>query len=330
MARAIEHIEKDIAALEEKISKIAQELQAAYTSYLNSLAQVMRQQVILASYYLCTQGYPSLFLQLSLSQRQKLQQMIRKASQKAAEKLISLTNTEQMQVDDSEQRDILINYLQQVQAHSNQQEEELEAEEPESESLESEELEPESPEAESTEVEEPESEGIRYEKIPFPLNLLSLKTYSPDTSNPVELLKWQQQIEARILANLKHISSEVNNLLKNADILPSKLPQPILEAAAIASATSGEMMPGPPNILNLVVEMDKDEESEESSLTQIMAVNLRLGEIEFADSQLSSLRKQIRLILGRLHKLGREYQHKQREHSIAEAEAAWRASWYED
>ncbi len=315
MARAIEHIEKDIAALEEKISKIAQELKAAYTSYLNSLAQVMRQQVILASYYLCTQGYPSPFLQLSLSQRQKLQQMIRQASQKAAEKLISLTNTEQMQVDDSEQRDILINYLQQVQAHSNQQEEELEAE---------------SPESEEPEAESPESERIRYEKIPFPLNLLSLNTYSPDTSNPVELLKWQQQIEARILANLKHVSSEVNNLLKNADILPSKLPQPILEAAAIASATSGEMMPGPPNILNLVVEMDKDEESEESSLTQIMAVNLRLGEIEFADSQLSSLRKQIRLILGRLHKLGREYQHKQRERSIAEAEAAWRASWYED
>ena len=120
------------------------------------------------------------------------------------------------------------------------------------------------------------------------------------------------------------------NIQTVATKLLLKLPQPILEAAAIASATSGEMMPGPPNILNLVVEMDKDEESEESSLTQIMAVNLRLGEIEFADSQLSSLRKQIRLILGRLHKLGREYQHKQREHSIAEAEAAWRASWYED
>ncbi len=315
MARAIEHIEKDIAALEEVIAKIAKELQAAYSSYLNSLAQVMRQQLILASYYLCTQGYPSQFLKLSLSQRQKLQQMIRQASQKAAEKLISLTNTEQMQIDDSEQRDMLINYLQQVQAQSNQQEEGLEAEGLEQEGL---------------EQEESEESEIRYKKSPFSLNFLSLKTYSPDTSNPVELLKWQQQIEARTLANLKHVSSEVNNLLKNAGILPSKLPQSILEAAAIASATSGEMMPGPPNILNLVVEVETDEESEESGLTQIMAVNLRLGEIEFADTQLSSLRKQIRQILGRLHKLGREYQHKQRERSIAEAEAAWRASWYED
>ncbi|MEM9276923.1 MAG: hypothetical protein AAGA80_28905 [Cyanobacteria bacterium P01_F01_bin.143] len=316
MVRAIEHIEKDIAALESAIAKIAQELKAAYSSYLNSLAQVMPQQLILASYYLCTQGYPRQFLKLSLSQRQKLQQMIRQASKQAAEKLISLTNTEKMQMDDSEQRDILINYLQEVQAQSNQQQEESESEELGLEELGSEEL---------------ESEGIRYKKIPFPLNFLSMKTYSPDTSNPVELLNWQQQIEARTLANLKHVSSEVNNLLKNADILPSKLPQPILEAAAMASASSGEMMPGPPNILNLVVEVEKDgESSEESGLTQIMAINLRLGEIEFADSKLSPLRKQIRQILSRLNKLGREYQQKQREHSIAEAEAAWRASWYED
>jgi len=321
MVRAIEHIEKDIAALEEAIAKIAQELQAAYSSYLNSLAQVMPQQLVLASYYLCTQGYPSQFLKLSLSQRQKLQQMIRQASKQAAEKLISLTNTEKMQMDDSEQRDILINYLQEVQAQSNQQQEESESEQLGLEELGAEEL----------ESEELDSEVIRYKKIPFPLNFLSMKTYSPDTSNPVELLNWQQQIEARTLANLKHVSSEVNNLLKNADILPSKLPQPILEAAAMASASSGEMIPGPPNILNLVVEIEKDgESSEESGLTQIMAINLRLGEIEFADSKLSPLRKQIRQILSRLHKLGREYQQKQREHSIAEAEAAWRASWYED
>ncbi|MDJ0797227.1 MAG: hypothetical protein QNJ51_10400 [Calothrix sp. MO_167.B12] len=322
MARAIEHIEKDLAALSETIAAIAKELQAAYNSYLHSLAPVMRQQLMLASYHLCTQGYPSKFLQLSLSQRQQLQQGIRKASQKAAEKLISLTDVEQMQLDDSEQRDILLKYLQQLEIRSNQQEEETEKEIIEEE----EELESEVPKAESLDQEQ----GMNYQKIPLPLNLLSLKTYSPDTSNPVELLKWQQQTEARILANLKYISSEVNNLLKNADILPSKLPQPILEAAAIASETSGEMMPGPPNILNLVIEVENEEESEESGLTQIMAVNLRLGEIEFADSKLSSLRKQIRQIMGRLNKLGREYQHKQRELSIAEAEAAWRASWYEE
>ena len=36
MARAIEHIEKEIAALEEAIAAIAQELKAAYDAYLSS------------------------------------------------------------------------------------------------------------------------------------------------------------------------------------------------------------------------------------------------------------------------------------------------------
>jgi hypothetical protein len=34
--------------------------------------------------------------------------------------------------------------------------------------------------------------------------------------------------------------------------------------------------------------------------------------------------------LMQLNKLGREYQKRQRELKIAEAEAAWRASWFED
>ncbi|MHC5831391.1 MAG: hypothetical protein ACYT04_89355, partial [Nostoc sp.] len=66
-----------------------------------------------------------------------------------------------------------------------------------------------------------------------------------------------------------------------------------------------------------------------SGLTQIMAINLRLGEIEFADVTLSSERRQIRSILVQLNKLGREYQKTHRERAIAEAEAAWRASWFE-
>ncbi len=88
-------------------------------------------------------------------------------------------------------------------------------------------------------------------------------------------------------------------------------------------------MPGPPNLLNLVIEIENEQQSEDSGLTQIMAINLRLGEIEFADVTLSSERRQIRSILVQLNKLGREYQKKHRERAIAEAEAAWRASWFE-
>jgi hypothetical protein len=79
-----------------------------------------------------------------------------------------------------------------------------------------------------------------------------------------------------------------------------------------------------------VIEISDEEDSEDSSFTQIMAIYLRLSEIEFADAILLSERKGIRSILVQLNKLGREYQKRQREIKIAEAEAAWRASWFQD
>jgi hypothetical protein len=153
----------------------------------------------------------------------------------------------------------------------------------------------------------------------------------PNTSNPVELVKWQQNIERLTQEKLKRVSREANLRLQKAGILPKKLPEPILEAAtAAASEASGEVMPGPPNLLNLVVEIDNEPQSEDSNLTQIMALNLRLGEIEFADPTLSSYRKQIHSVLLQLRRRGQEYHKKQRERSVAQAEAAWRAIWSED
>jgi hypothetical protein len=151
-----------------------------------------------------------------------------------------------------------------------------------------------------------------------------------DPANPIELSQWQQELDQASQEALKRVSHDANVLLQKAGILPKKIPEPILAAAAAAAEAAAEVVPGPPNLLNLVIEMENEQESEDSSLTQIMAVNLRLGEIEFADAALLSERKQIRNILVQLNKLGREYQKKHRELKIAEAEAAWRASWFED
>jgi hypothetical protein len=137
-------------------------------------------------------------------------------------------------------------------------------------------------------------------------------------------------MEAVIQDTLKKLSHETNVVLQKARILPKKLPERILEVAAAASEASAEVMPGPPNLLNLVIEIENDQDPDESSLTQITAINLRLGEIEFADPAVSSARKQIRSLLVQLSKLGREYEKKHRELSTAEAEAAWRASWFEN
>ena len=128
-------------------------------------------------------------------------------------------------------------------------------------------------------------------------------------------------------------SQSANILIQKTGVLPKKLPEPVLiaaTAAAASSESSSNMIPSPPNLLNLVIEISDEEDSEDSSFTQIMAIYLRLSEIEFADAILLSERKGIRSILVQLNKLGREYQKRQREIKIAEAEAAWRASWFQD
>lgn len=273
MARAIERIERDIAALKEAIRAIAVELQTAYASYLNTLGLAVRKQLILASYHLCTQGYPENFLHLSLNQRQQLQQAIRKLGQVAAEQLLTSIKSQEVGLDKGDEED-----------------------------------------------EDEENKEVTSSELLYTSNSQSL---TADTSNPIELVKWQQNLEEVTQDILKKLSHDANVLIQKSGVLPKKLPEPILAAAAAAaSEASAEVMPGPPNLLNLVIEIENEQQSEDSGLTQIMAINLRLGEIEFADVTLSSERRQIRSILVQLNKLGREYQKKHREKAIAEAEAA--------
>ncbi len=253
----VEQIERDLTALEAAVKVIAAELHSAYTSYLTALGQAVRQQLILASYHLCTQGYPKPFLGLPFNQRQQLQQTIRKLGQNAAEQLIAEIKIEESKLD-------LTESINQNHHHS----------------------------------------------------------------NPTELIQWQQNLEQAIANTLKISSHETNRLLQQAGILPKTLPAPVLEAAMNASA-SGEAMAGPPNLLNLLIETENNQESE-STITHIIAVNLRLSEIEFADVMVRTGRNQIRNLEVRARSLLRDYLKKQRERAVAEAEAGWRASWFDD
>lgn len=258
----VEQINRDIAALEEKVKVIATELENAYISYLTALGQGVSKQLMLATYHLCTQGYPQEFVRLSMSQRQQLQQEIRQLTQQAAAQLLRHT-----QAEDSLEFSFL-------------------AEE---------------------------------ETVPISF------------CDPVELMKWQFQVENAIAHTLKTLSSKTNSVLQKAEILPNNLPlAPLLEAATSASDGAPEMMSGSsPNLLNLLIETDSDSESSESHVTHIIAIHLRLIEIEFADTTVRAKRNQIRSISGKVGKLEREYQKKQRERDVAQAEAAWRASWFE-
>ncbi|QIR38261.1 hypothetical protein HCG51_17150 [Tolypothrix sp. PCC 7910] len=314
MARAIERIDRDIALLKEAIAAIATELKKSYAIYLTLLGQAVRQQLILATYHLCTQGYPEKFLSLSLNQRHNLQQAIRKLGKQAGEQLLAIVSNEENQNAVAEDKGDELD----EDDEADEADEADEGDEVDAKQL------PDRVGDEEDEVDKIDAGGHRNAKS----QISTLKLTDP--SNPMQLLAWQQSLEKLTQYTLKKLSHDANTALQKVNILPNKIPEPILEVAAAASEASAEVMPGPPNILNVVIEIPNEQDVEESSLTKVMAINLRLGEIEFADAKLSSARRQIRNTLIQLKKLGQDYQKKQRERLIAEAEAAWRAIWDDD
>lgn len=300
MVASIERIEQDIAALDAAIAALAHEFHNTYSGYLEALGKSVRQQLILATYHICTRSYPKPFLELSFNQRQQLQQAVQDLAQQVQQNLVSR--------------------LQPI-------------------------LPPQMEDAPSPAIEAEESVD---EDDEF-LKMLSIELAKP-VSPATNLLRWQTSLERGVGEELRIISHAINLLLQQADVLPKKLPQPILEAAIRADAA--EAAGAAPNLLSLMIEAvgegevekkpeelrsllevrDKAELREKLNAAAIMhvtTVRLRLSEIEFADSSLTAWRTRIRNLSSRLQALGRDYEKKQQERTIAEAEAAWRISWVE-
>ncbi|NET49908.1 MAG: hypothetical protein F6K09_14575, partial [Merismopedia sp. SIO2A8] len=125
---------------------------------------------------------------------------------------------------------------------------------------------------------------------------------------------------------LRDLSKQINRSFHKADILPQKLPLAVLNAALKADIVA-DAVGGAPNVLNLLVEAEN--KSKDSSVMRVMAIRLRPPELEFSDPQLSACRSRIRELMAKLQRIGKEYDKKQRERAIAEAESAWRSSWYD-
>lgn len=300
MARAIERIEQDLAALEEATALLRAELNKTYFHYLQLLGQAVRRQLILASYQVCTHGYPEAFLGLSFNQRQKLQQSIQQMGKKAQEQLLSHLEASKKvthaEVTDSDEA-------------------------------------PPQPELNSSEPPQDDTPEPLSIVEPIPGNIEAPETIditSPELTKPEQLAQWQEQLEEAIAQTLETLSLKSNRLLQETGIIPSKLPAAVLEAAAKADSSTESVTVGSPNLLNLLMETESEDDSEDSTLTRIIAINLRLSEIEFADPALNAGRNQIRNLSAKRNTLHREYHKKQRERSVAQAEAAWRASWFED
>ncbi|NER21403.1 MAG: hypothetical protein F6J96_11985 [Symploca sp. SIO1C2] len=306
MIRPVEQIEQDLVVLEEKLVLLTQELQSTYSQYLTLLGQTVRQQLIMASYQVCTQGYPESFLALSLSNRQQLQQQVKELARQAQERLLS--NPEQSSTSSTD-------------STSDQEESEPST--------------PERLELDSEDLPFPTNQKQLLRAFEMLVNLSDLKDASETQSKKKELtkleqlLEWQEKQEKAIVKTLQHISLEANHLLHKNGMLPEKLSTAVLEAAAKVES-SAETTASSPNLLNLMMGTDSDEDDEDPKITRIIAINLRLSEMEFADPALNVGRNQIRQLTAKLNKLGKKYTKVQREQAVALAEAAWRSSWWDD
>ncbi|MGK7916998.1 MAG: hypothetical protein AB4038_15885 [Prochloraceae cyanobacterium] len=306
MTRSSEQIKRDLEAIENKVADIAVELRRIYLQYLDLLSQSIEKQLVLASYRICTQEYPESFLGLSFNERQTLQQNLRQLGKEIRSQLLDYLETSKEPANDSDRttREILTQ-LSLLEEKNEDLLEKLLSQEPELSEQTSTETEIEKTDRESSEID--------------PSN----------TTNPEHLIRWHQQIQKGINRTLASLSKQANQLLEEANILPHQLPDKVLEMAIQAEDTDSAVR-SHPNLLNLLIEAENEDKSQEAKITKITAIRLRLAEIEFSDPTLSAQGNQIRTLLAKINKVKQHYQNKQQELSVAKAETAWRSSWYED
>ena len=326
MVRAVTQIEQELAALDQTVTAIAQAFHDAYQQYLAALGQAVRQQLVLAAYFICTNSYPEQFTALTLSQRQTLQQALKQLARQAQNDLAEalypvsapdsepkflISSESELSVDDATETpavDLSVTFDPAAEVKPSHDWIDL-----------------------PSDFQPPgEASGSLPTSLPIAPEPEAADSAEEDISvsdqlHPRDIAHWQSDLEDEILEVLQKISHATNQVLQQAKILPDRLPEPILEVAAKADLSS-ETATSPPNLLNLLIEADDDK----PGITQVVAVRLRLSEIEFGDATVAVQRSKLRHLLTQLSKLGREYQRRQQERAIAQAEAAWRSSWYEE
>jgi hypothetical protein len=178
------------------------------------------------------------------------------------------------------------------------------------------------------------------------------RPFTGDDLTPTVVAKHHLMMEHMLREVLQRVSKQANRLLRQAGVLPD-LPEALLEMATEADigVPKGRSVP---NVLNVMVAMaaevaaelerrdrpgedeaddeeeDDDDDDGSANMTHLAAIHLRLADLEFGDVQVALWRSKLRTAVGRLRKLGKQYQRAERELAIAQAEQAWRSVWYAD
>ncbi|PZD74693.1 hypothetical protein C1752_00835 [Acaryochloris thomasi RCC1774] len=142
---------------------------------------------------------------------------------------------------------------------------------------------------------------------------------------PEHLVLAIHSIEDTIVAVLQQTSRDANYLLQDHQILEIQSMDALFKIAAQADE-AGRPITSPPHLLKALVEA-KESELEEDNVP-VVAIYLQITDIELADSELMAWRHQLRQATQQLMALNKDFVQKQKARTTAEAEAAWRASWF--
>ncbi|WP_069789898.1 hypothetical protein A5482_001230 [Cyanobacterium sp. IPPAS B-1200] len=293
MGKSIKQLRGDLTVLDTEVRLLGKELYSLYEEYIKHFTPVVAKQLVLASYQICTQKYPDSFLALSYQQKVDLQGKIKGLGKGF---LIKLSN-----------------YLVEIDVPDNN----LVVDFPRS-------LTGVIPQEVPSEVNSLQAgiQGLSAE-ISSGVNLFS------DVLNPDDVLHFYDEIEDSLGEVLTEISSRGNDLLKEYNILPAQIPAKVLEMA-LKNRDNSKGIADAPNLLSLVVEKEDISSKEIKDITPVVAMCLRLGEIEFGDTGLSADRRRIVAIMDKLVDLQRRYQRITRLYAIAQAESQWRSCWSEE
>jgi len=369
MVRSVETLNTEIKALETATLELGKTFQTLYGEYLQALGRAVKQQAVLATYHLCTQIYPDPFLELSVADRERLQQGVKVLGQQAAAGLVALgqsTENEDENVAEPTSSADSVSSLDGTPDGPVEGPVEDPADVPADEAAAGEAMAgPETdPEGESEEEDAvamlaqmgiegvfdeggaPSIEAILMAAMAHQARILSLRRRQHGGRlTPTLLAKQHLLLEQQIRQVLHRVSQGINQLLRQARVLPD-LPEGVLEAAAEAEPAT-DKLPAAPNLLSVLVEMAEDDDDPDDPevgddadrdddgpsgglMAHLAAVHLRLSDIEFADMETAIWRGKLRSAVGKLRQLGKRYQRTQRELAIAQAEQAWRAVWYDE
>ncbi|HEY9824826.1 MAG TPA: hypothetical protein V6D19_05220, partial [Stenomitos sp.] len=144
-----------------------------------------------------------------------------------------------------------------------------------------------------------------------------------DSADPTLLFQAWETLEQGIMQQFQDSSRQLNHQLQDSQVMQIKSLDKLLDTAVKAEA-AGRTVTNPPHLLKALI--DPDEETEDG-LEPVVALYLQVGDLEFTDPELMGWRQKLRPLLQKLSQVQQSFAQKQEEQLVAEAIAAWNATW---